>query len=95
MAGGFEIDESANELGSVISVTCLDIDLGKDTAHKTVGKAKYGVLNHAVNILYWFLSSCNEQQPQQQYTTSHFSCFRTKTAIFSSLKSLFLFLCRF
>ena len=52
MAGGFEIDESANELGSVISVTCLDIDLGKDTAHKTVGKAKYGVLNHAVNILY-------------------------------------------
>ena len=72
MAGGFEIDESANELGSVISVTCLDIDLGKDTAHKTVGKAKYGVLNHAVNILYWFLSPSNEQRLSHYYTTKPF-----------------------
>ena len=33
MIGWFEVNESANELGSVISVTCVDIYLGKDTAH--------------------------------------------------------------
>ena len=37
MIGWFKVNESANELGSVISVTCVDIylgeDTGKDTAH--------------------------------------------------------------
>ena len=33
MIGWFKVNESANELGSVISVTCVDIYLGKDTAH--------------------------------------------------------------
>ena len=36
MIGWFEVNESANELGSVISVSCLDVYLGKDTMTLTV-----------------------------------------------------------
>ena len=91
-ANCFERDESVNGLGSVISVSCLDIYLGKDTVTLMVSQAKYDLLNHAVNLLRWLLSSSNVQWPSQHYTTTYFCCFFTKSTMPSIFNLFFFFL---
>ena len=92
LAGRFERDESANELGSVISVSCLDVYLGKDTVTLMVSHAKYDLLNHAVNLLCGLFSSSNVQWPSQHYTTTHFCCFLKKNTMPSIFNLFFFFL---
>ena len=91
-ANCFERDESVNELGSVISVSCLDVYLGKDTVTLMVSQAKYDLLNHAVNLLCGLFSSSNVQWPSQHYTTTHFCCFLKKNTMPSIFNLFFFFL---